>query len=122
MNTQQKILITLAAAASMACLPQLAYSQDSAAKPASAANMAAAAAQQDWTEAEVRRVDIAGNKLTLKHGEIKNLDMPGMTMVFGIKAGASGEDLIKQVKPGDKLLFRAEMVQGKTVLTALKRP
>ena len=34
------------------------------------------------TEAEVRKVDKAHGKVTLKHGEIKNLDMPPMTMVF----------------------------------------
>ena len=35
-------------------------------------------------EAEVRRVDTAANKISLKHGEIKNLDMPPMSMVFQV--------------------------------------
>ena len=34
-----------------------------------------------WTEAEVRKVDREAGKITLRHGEIKNLDMPPMTMV-----------------------------------------
>ena len=34
------------------------------------------------TEGEIRKVDMDNKKLTIKHGEIKNLDMPGMTMVF----------------------------------------
>ena len=33
----------------------------------------------------MRKVDKAGGKLTLKHGEIKSLDMPPMTMVFEVK-------------------------------------
>lgn len=108
----------------MACLPQLAHSQASTAKPAaaSAPSSAPAAAQQDWSEAEIRRVDLAAHKLTLKHGEIKNLDMPPMTMVFTLKPGSPGEELLPQLKVGDRILFRAEMAQGRTWLVGLKRP
>ena len=41
---------------------------------------------------------------TLKHGEIKNLDMPAMTMVFQVKDVA----LLDKVKVGDKVKFKAE--------------
>ncbi len=37
------------------------------------------------SEGEVSKIDKAQSKITLKHGEIKNLDMPGMTMVFQVK-------------------------------------
>jgi Cu(I)/Ag(I) efflux system protein CusF len=37
------------------------------------------------TDAEVRKVDTDAGKLTLKHGQIKDLDMPAMTMVFQVK-------------------------------------
>jgi Cu(I)/Ag(I) efflux system protein CusF len=40
---------------------------------------------KDMAEAEVRRVDKDSKKVTLKHGPIKNLDMPGMTMVFQVR-------------------------------------
>jgi Cu(I)/Ag(I) efflux system protein CusF len=49
---------------------------------------------KDMAEAEVRRVDKDSKKVTLKHGPIKNLDMPPMTMVFQVRdpalAGQNG--------------------------------
>jgi Cu/Ag efflux protein CusF len=42
----------------------------------------AQAATDDMTDGEVRKVDKEGGKLTLKHADIKSLDMPAMTMVF----------------------------------------
>jgi Cu(I)/Ag(I) efflux system periplasmic protein CusF len=36
----------------------------------------------DWIEGEVRRVNDADGKVTLRHGPLPELDMPGMTMVF----------------------------------------
>jgi Cu(I)/Ag(I) efflux system periplasmic protein CusF len=35
--------------------------------------------------AEVRKIDLENKKISLKHEEIKNLDMPGMSMVFQVK-------------------------------------
>ena len=45
----------------------------------------AQAATGDMTDGEVRKVDKEGGKLTLKHADIKSLDMPAMTMVFTVK-------------------------------------
>ena len=59
-------------------------------------------------EAEVRRVDTAANKISLKHGEIKNLDMPPMSMVFQVSDPA----LLTKVKAGDKVRFTADKVNG----------
>ena len=53
---------------------------------------------------EVKKVDKENKKITLKHGVIKNLDMPGMTMVFGIKDVA----MLENLKVGDKVKFKAE--------------
>ena len=39
----------------------------------------------EMTDGEIRKVDMDNKKLTIKHGNIKNLDMPGMTMVFQVK-------------------------------------
>ncbi|MES2532968.1 MAG: copper-binding protein, partial [Pseudomonadota bacterium] len=47
-------------------------------------------------DAEVRKVDIDAGKITLRHGDITNLDMPAMTMVFRVKDPA----LLQKVKPG----------------------
>jgi Cu(I)/Ag(I) efflux system periplasmic protein CusF len=68
------------------------------------------------TEGEVRKVDTETKKLTLKHAEIKNLGMPGMTMVFQVKDPA----MLEQVKPGDKVRFTAEKVNGAITVTSLE--
>ena len=44
-----------------------------------------ALAQAPLAEGEVRRVDKEGARVTIKHGEIRNLDMPPMTMVFQVR-------------------------------------
>ena len=71
------------------------------------------------TEAEVRRVDLAAGKITLRHGEIPNLDMPPMTMVFQARDPA----LLAGVKAGDKVRFTADKINGAyTVLTLEPAP
>ena len=78
--------------------------------------LAAAAWAQATTEAEVRKVDKSAGKITLKHGEIKNLDMPPMTMVFTAKDAA----LLDKVKAGDKVMFSAEKQGAQYVVTAIE--
>ena len=70
----------------------------------------------DVTEAEVRKVDLDNKKITLKHGDIKNLNMPGMTMVFQVKDSA----MLDKVKAGDKVRFKAEKSNGAIVVTELQ--
>ena len=67
-------------------------------------------------EGEVRKVDKAAGKITLKHGEIKNLDMPPMTMVFAVTDKA----LLDNVKAGDKVRFRAANQDGRMTVTELQ--
>ena len=69
---------------------------------------AAPAPQADLSEGEITRWDPRTLRLTLKHGEIKNLEMPPMTMVFRV-ADAS---VVGDLKPGDKVRFRAEQISG----------
>lgn len=76
----------------------------------------AQAAATDMTEGEVRKVDKDTKKITIKHGEIKNLDMPGMTMLFQVKDAA----MLDMVKPGDKVKFRAEKAGGGIVVTEIQ--
>ncbi len=68
------------------------------------------------TEGEVRRIDKEAKKITLKHGDIKNLDMPGMTMVFQVKDAT----LLDKVRAGDKVMFTAENANGVMVVTAIE--
>jgi len=73
---------------------------------------------KDMTEAEVRKVDKDAKKITLKHGPIKNLDMPGMTMVFQVKDVA----LLDKLAVGDKIKVSVEQQQGAYVVTAIDKP
>ena len=72
---------------------------------------------KDMAEAEVRKVDKDAKKITLKHGPIKNLDMPAMTMVFQVKDAA----LLDKVAAGDKVRFTAEQQQGAYVVTGVEK-
>ena len=67
-----------------------------------------AAADADMTEGEIRKVDTENKKITIKHGELRSLDMPAMTMVFRVKDPA----MLDQVKAGDKVRFRADKING----------
>ena len=81
---------------------------------APAVSSAAATATLPMVNAEVRKVDLENKKVTLKHGEIKNLDMPGMTMVFQVKDTA----MLEKIKAGDKVKFTTDKVNGAyTVMT-----
>ena len=74
------------------------------------------AAAQDMARGEVRKIDKDSQKITLKHGEIKNLDMPPMTMVFK----ALDPTLLDKVKVGDKVQFQAVMRDGAMVVTTIE--
>ncbi len=69
---------------------------------------ASAASATDVASGEVRRIDREARKITLRHGEIPNLAMPPMTMVFQVSDPA----LLDRAKVGDKVQFRAEKVEG----------
>lgn len=73
-------------------------------------------ASADMAEGEIRKVDLDNKKVTIKHGEIKNLDMPGMTMVFQVKDPA----VLEKAKVGDKIRFKAEKAGGAMVVTDIK--
>ena len=73
-------------------------------------------AAAEMTDAEVRKIDLAASKITLKHGEIKSLDMPPMTMVFHVRDKA----LLAKVQVGDKLRFKAINDAGKYTVTDIQ--
>ena len=76
----------------------------------------AQAAPAELVEGEVRKVDKDAGKITLKHGELKNLEMPAMTMVFQVK----DKSMLDQVKAGDKVRFTADKVGGAFTITHLE--
>lgn len=113
MNKSTSALLVSALLAGSALAQQKAddHSAHHAATPA-----AAAANSGEMADGEVRKIDKDAGKLTLKHGEIRNLDMPGMTMVFQVKESA----LLDKVKVGDKVRFRVEKAAGAYVVTAIE--
>ena len=108
MKTQAVIL----AAALGALTPWLATAA-TAPLPA-AAVPAAPAAASGYTDGELKKIDTEQGKITLKHGPIDNLGMPGMTMVFRADAA-----LVSSFKPGDLVKFKADRVDGALKVTEL---
>jgi Cu(I)/Ag(I) efflux system protein CusF len=70
----------------------------------------------DLTDGEVRKIDKDAGKITLKHGEIKHMDMPPMTMVFAVK----DKGLLEKVKTGDNVKFAATNEGGKLTVTDIQ--
>ncbi|CDN62187.1 copper-binding protein [Burkholderia cenocepacia] len=76
------------------------------------------AAASSMSHGEIRKVDTAAGKLTIKHGPLENLGMDAMTMVFKVKDPA----MLSQVKAGDTIDFVAEDVDGTLTVVELKKP
>jgi Cu(I)/Ag(I) efflux system periplasmic protein CusF len=74
-------------------------------------------AQAPTTDGEVKKIDKAQGKITLQHGEIKNLDMPPMTMVFRV----TDARMLDSVAVGDKVRFSADKVGGNYTVTSLNK-
>lgn len=75
-------------------------------------------AQSALTDGQVTKIDASAGKITIKHGPMKKFDMEdGMTMVYRVQDPA----MITQVKPGDKIKFDAEQVNGQFTITKLEK-
>ena len=70
----------------------------------------------DMALGEVRKIDKEARKITIKHGEIKELEMPPMTMVFTLKDPA----VLENFKVGDKVKFKVVREDGKILVTELQ--
>lgn len=115
MNIKPLILSTGVALAA-ATSTSLAWAQTATAPASAAATQMPPPAAADMTEGEVRKVDKDTKRITLRHGEIKNLGMPGMTMVFHVKDPA----MLEKVKAGDKVQFIAEKINGALTVTDIE--
>jgi Cu(I)/Ag(I) efflux system protein CusF len=103
--------MSLALVAGMPMLAIAAGHDHTEAKAAVAPKAAAA-----LSDGEIKKVDKAAGKMTIKHGALANLDMPPMTMVFRVKDKA----MLEQVKSGDKVNFSAEKLNGALTVTAIE--
>lgn len=113
---QQRRLVQCLLGAVLATAAASAFAQQPRMSPEQLAMNHVPAEAPSWVEGEVRRIDADTRKLTLRHGEIRNLDMPGMTMVFRVQHGVA----LDNVKVGDKVRFTAMNDNGQVVLTQLQ--
>ena len=86
-----------------------------AAQPASSAS-ASVEATASLSQGEVRKIDLAGQKITLRHGPLQSVGMPPMTMVFGVRDAA----LLEGISVGDKVRFQVEQQGSQYVVTELQ--
>jgi len=107
-----KLIATALAFALVAGMTTMVSAQQS----GTAVSDTAASSPAALTDGEVRKIDKEARKLTLRHGPIRNLDMPGMTMVFQVQDSA----LLDQVKVGDKVKFTADKVAGAFTVTRIE--
>ena len=78
---------------------------------------ATGAQESEWVDGEVRRLDREQGRVTLRHGDIRSLDMPPMTMVFQV----SDTRLIESLAPGDSVRFRVIAEGTRYRITALEK-
>ena len=102
----------LFAAAAAIAAPAYAQAMDHGNMPGKAMEKTATA---EMSDREVRKIDKDRLKITLKHAEIKNLEMPGMTMVFQVKDVA----MLDNVQVGSAVKFIAAKLDGVSVVTAI---
>ena len=105
-------ILTLASVFALPLAISLPATAQTTAPPAATASMASA----DMAEGEIRKVSKDTGKLTIKHGPIKNLDMPPMTMVFVAKDPA----MLEKLAVGDKVRFAVVEEGGQMVVTELE--
>jgi Cu(I)/Ag(I) efflux system periplasmic protein CusF len=76
----------------------------------------AASAADSMSTGEIRKVDKSTGKVTIKHGELKNVGMSAMTMAFKVK----DQSMLNGVKVGDKVNFVVEKTGSQMIVTQLE--
>jgi len=93
----RKSMIMLSALVGLACVSTIAFAQ--------------------MVDGEVTKVDASAGKITIKHGPLEKFDMDSMTMVFR----ANDPGMLEQVKPGDKIKFEADKVNGQFTVMKIEK-
>jgi Cu(I)/Ag(I) efflux system periplasmic protein CusF len=81
------------------------------------APLAASAQTDDFVNGLVTKIDGSAGKITIKHGPISKFDMGPMTMVFR----AADPVMLKAIKPGDRVRFVLERINGQFTITKMER-
>lgn len=76
------------------------------------------AQSSDMIDGLVTKVDESAQKITIKHGPLRQFDMDdGMTMVFRAQDPA----MLKAVKAGDKVKFVPDRVNGQFTIMRIEK-
>lgn len=67
-------------------------------------------------EGIVVSVDKSAKEIVIRHGRLNGFDMPPMTMAFEVADSA----LLDKAKAGDRILFRAEILNGRFTVTGIR--
>ena len=112
-----KLFVAVSALFAAQLVPAITWASSDHAKPHASTPVAVRTTGDvaSMSDGEVRKIDKDAKKITLKHGELKNLEMPAMTMVFQVKGNA----LLDKVKAGDKVKFKAEKVGSGYAVTEI---
>lgn len=86
--------------------------------PAARAQTANSAVVSDASvsQGEIKKVDADAGKVTIKHGELKNINMGAMTMVFEV----ADKSVLSQLKAGDAITFIADNTGGQLTARDVK--
>jgi Cu(I)/Ag(I) efflux system periplasmic protein CusF len=78
----------------------------------------ASLAQAPLADGKVVKIDQAAGKITIQHGPLKQFGMDeGMTMVYR----AADPAMLTAVKPGDKIRFVPDRVNGQFTVTKIEK-
>jgi len=75
-----------------------------------------AAEEPVWTKGEITAINVELGKVTVRHEEIKNLDMPPMRMIFGV----TDPEIIANLKIGNKKEFYFVDQNGRMMIKQVK--
>lgn len=75
------------------------------------------AANTELADGEIRKINKSTGKITVKHGEIKSVEMPPMTMVFGV----SDKAMLDGLNEGDKVKFTVKQEGSSYTVTEIKK-
>ncbi|MCE2871787.1 MAG: copper-binding protein [Oxalobacteraceae bacterium] len=94
-----------------AVVMNFAYANDTKAPPVAATPAA------QWVKAEIRKIDIENNKITLRHEPLTELNMGAMTMVFRVDDGS----LLKGLAVGDRIKFIPVNRAGQLLVISIQK-
>lgn len=95
----------------LAVVMNFAYANDTKSPPAAATPAA------QWVKAEIRKIDIENNKITLRHEPLTELNMGAMTMVFRVDDAS----LLKGLAVGDRIKFIPVSRAGQLLVLSIQK-